>query len=105
MLVAAMLLSTGSIFANDTVGNDPNKEIKSQIHKLLDGYYEMSPGASMNATVLFTVNKEKEIVVLSVDTKDQVLEDLVKARLNYHKIESSNLSEGRRYTIPVKFVG
>ncbi len=105
MLVAAMLLSSAGIFANDAMGDDPKKELKSQIHRLLDGYYELPSGESKAAVVLFTVNNENEIVVLSVQTDDQALEDLVKARLNYHKMESTALAEGRRYTVPVKFVG
>ena len=50
------------------------------------------------------VNKEKEIVVLSVDTNDKALEYFVKARLNYHKVQDNEIPEGRRYTIPVKIV-
>ena len=103
LVVAAMLLSTSVVFSNSTEGQDPSKKLKKQVTYLLSGY-EMPSEKDVNATVLFTVNKEKEFVVLSVDTNDKSLEDYVKFRLNYRKIKFDGIPEGRRYTIPIRIV-
>ncbi len=98
-----MLLFSGSVFANVPEGKDPGKKLEREVRNLLIGY-AMSTEKDLEATVLFTVNKEKEIVVLSVDTNDKALEYFVKSRLNYHKVQDNEIPEGRRYTIPVKIV-
>lgn len=102
VLVAAMLLSSGSIFANSNDGSDPAQELKKEVKKLLNGFYEMQSDDNFKATVLFTVNKEKEIVVLSVYSEDLQFKDFVKNQLNYHKIKTNEIVEGRRYSIPVE---
>jgi len=104
VVIAAVLLSTGSIFANNPMDTDPNRSIKTQVQKLLSGY-ALSSEKDLSATILFTVNKDNEYVVLSVDTNNEELEYFVKSRLNYHKVETKDVKEGRRYTIPVKIVG
>ena len=102
VLVAAMLLSSGSLIANGPEGSDPAQELQEQVKTLLDGYYEMPSHESFKATVLFTINREKEIVVLSVRTTDQKFRQFVKHRLNYREVKTKGIVEGRRYVIPVE---
>ena len=45
----------------------------------------------INAKVSFMINKEHEIVVLTVDTQDQVIEKFIKSRLNYQKLQNKLL--------------
>jgi hypothetical protein len=52
------------------------------------------------AYVTFMLNKEGEIIVLTVDTEDAVVESFVKARLNYHKL-STPLELGKEYQVPI----
>ncbi len=102
MLVAIMLLASTSAFAlNETPNNNPSKELKGKVKKLLNGYFEMSSDEKFDATVIFTVNKEKEIVVLSVDSEDKDFCQFVKNKLNYKRVKIEGVVQGRRYTIPV----
>ncbi len=64
----------------------------------------MSTEKDLEATVLFAINKEKEIVVLSVDPNIKALENFVKPRLKYHKVQNNEMPQGRRFIIPVKIV-
>lgn len=57
-----------------------------------------------SAIVTFILNKDHEIVVLSVETEDTTVEHFVRARLNYHKL-NSDLAIGRIYKVPVKLEG
>ncbi len=102
MLVAAMLLSSGSLFANDFKRTDPATVIQNEVYELLDGGFVKSTHKTLEASILLTINKQNEIVVLSVETKSKRLELFVKQMLNYHKINSDHIVWGRRYTVPLK---
>lgn len=102
-LVAAMLLVSGSIFANN-IGelDNPTKKLSTQIAELLKDNSFIVAEEDLTAKVLFTVNDAKEIVVLSVDTEDGRLEQFVKGRLNYQKVILNEYREGRTYTVAVR---
>ncbi|MGB7393422.1 MAG: hypothetical protein WA913_03415 [Pricia sp.] len=104
VLVAAMLLSAGNLVANDVTTVDPLKSLSAQIGNLLKDNNFNRDAAELTAQVRFTLNDQHEIVVLSVDTDDSVLERFVKSRLNYRKVELDTYKEGKLYTIPVRIV-
>ena len=99
VLVAALLLTTSNVLANDYKPENPVKKLATQIHKMLkDNNFDISD--DLTADVRFTINDEGEIVVLSVSTTNEVLEGFVKGRLNYKKV--ANAQEGKIYTVPVR---
>lgn len=103
ILLASVLLvgtyaSAGTISAKDKK-NSTTEEIRSL---LTDTNFNVEH--DIIAQVTFMLNKEGEIIVLSVDTEDSVVESFVKARLNYHKL-SGKLEKGREYNIPVLLKG
>ena len=102
VLVAAMLLFTGSILANDVKDGDPAKSLSAQISEILYNNDFTEEGVDLTAQVRFTLNKQGEIVVMSVDTKNDKLETFVKSRLNYKKVEVDNLEEGKLFTVSVR---
>lgn len=102
VFVAAMLLFTGSIFANNSNEIDPTKTITSQISKLLHHNDLSESEINEVAQVRFTLNKKGEIVILSVDTENYNLESFVKGRLNYQKLEVNNIEEGKLFTVSVR---
>jgi hypothetical protein len=53
------------------------------------------------AKVSFMVNKDNEVVVLSVDSDNEQLISFIKARLNYQKV-SAKVLKGTEYTLPVR---
>lgn len=102
MLVVTLLLASTSVFAVDETSNkNPSKELQAKVQKLLDGYFEMSSEVKFEATLIFTVNKEKELVVLSVDSDQKEFCQFVKNQLNYKAVKIDGVVEGRRYTIPL----
>jgi hypothetical protein len=102
VFVAAMLLATGNVLANDTEGVKPTKSLSTQISKMLSDNSFSEKENDLTAQVRFTLNSEGEIVVLSVDTAYTRLEGFVKSRLNYKKVDISTIEEGKLYTIPVR---
>lgn len=107
ILIAAMLLSIGNIFANDpslvsNVTVDPQKKLTLQIGELLNENSFIHEGNDLLAQVRFTLNKKSEIVVLSVATEDERLEAFVKSRLNYHKVGLTGYEEGEIFAVQVR---
>tara|TARA_R110000868_G_scaffold14075_1_gene65660 strand:- start:17228 stop:17563 length:336 start_codon:yes stop_codon:yes gene_type:complete len=102
-LVAAMLLATGTIFANNgTLVDKPAKKLSAQIADLLKNNAIIVKEGDLTGTVLFTLNEDKEIVILSVKTDNENLEQFVKSRLNYRKVDLEEYREGRTYKLPVR---
>lgn len=102
VFVAALLLASGNVLANDTEGVKPAKSLSNQITKMLEDNSFSDEQSDLTAQVRFTLNNEGEIVVLSVDTEFVNLERFVKSRLNYQKVDISNIEEGKLYTVPVR---
>jgi len=104
VLVAAMLLSAGNLFANKSPKVKPSKELSSQIGNLLKwNEFNLGEADEAFASVLFTLNQDQEIVVISVTTEDDSLETFVKSRLNYQKVNmDSAVKEGKMYRVPVR---
>ena len=103
VLVAAMLLTAGNIFANDSkVKEVPKKTLSTQISELLknNNFNENHQGCV--AKVLFTLNNDKEIVVLSVDTEEKILKSFITSKLNYQEVELDNFEAGKNYTVSVR---
>ncbi len=99
-LAAMLLLSFGTVQA--TEGVKPVKNLSVQIQEMLNkNTYPLEEG-EIKADVRFTINKNGEIVILSVDTEDVSLEGFVKGRLNYQKVELTTIQEGKIYSVPVR---
>lgn len=102
MLVAVLLLASASMHASDgSKERNPSQELQSKVKTLLDGYFEMSSNNQIKATVVFTINKEQELIVLAVDAKDRKFCEFVKSTLNYEAVNIEGVVEGRKYTLPI----
>ncbi len=104
VLVAVMFLVNGSIFANsESVKVERKKSLTIQVSEILQREIDDLELDFVNITadVKFTLNKNREIVVLYVSTKDSEMEHFVKSTLNYKKVDLENYREGRVYSIPV----
>ena len=107
VLIAAMLLTAGSSFANNTpTKNDkPVKSLTEQIGEILNNNDFTENDEGKRAQVLFTLNSDKEIVVLSVDAEEnRLLESFIKGRLNYQEVDFSEYEGGKKYTVSVRVV-
>ena len=102
VVVAAMLLVTGNVLANKANGENPDKSLSAQISAMLSENNFNEDQTDVTAQVRFTLNTEGEIVVLSVSTENDIMENFVKSKLNYKKVNLDEVREGKIYTIPVR---
>ena len=98
--MAMFIISTATVGASEA--NRPVKKLSEQIQEMLSRNAFALEEGDIKADVRFTINKDGEIVVLSVDTENLTLESFVKGRLNYQKVELANIQEGKIYKVPVR---
>ena len=54
------------------------------------------------ASVTLTINKNNEIVVLSVDSDEDYMDNYIKSRLNYHELPVTIQNVEKTYKVPVR---
>lgn len=54
------------------------------------------------AHVTLTLNKNNEMVVLSVDSKNKQIKDFIKSRINYNELPKKVDTEGQIFVVPVR---
>ncbi len=106
LVLGLAILAAGTISANNFNNVDPVKKVSlaKQIGLLLKQNSFDMENSELKAQVLFTLNENREIVVLYVDTKNEDLAIFVKSKLNYKKVNVQEYKEGRTYTVPVRIV-
>lgn len=105
LLVVMFIVISTNVLANNTPADDKDRKstITKEIQKLLK-QPSFPVEKTLFVTVKLTVNKNNEIVVLSVDTNENkgLIEGYIKARLNYKKLSKS--VRNTIYTLPVKMI-
>jgi len=104
-VVAALLFSASALATEGkTVNAEPKSKICTEIRALLkNNNIALGEADEKSAWVRFTVNEEREIVVLTVRTDDEVLERFVRATLNYHSVENTEVLPGEVFEVPIRF--
>ncbi|NKI26271.1 hypothetical protein HCG49_06825 [Arenibacter sp. 6A1] len=103
-LLLTLFFAISNVQANDLVKPHPKKELNDRISELLQDHQLTIQGESVSAKVLFTFNKEQEVVVLSVETNYEPMEAFLKDRLNYRKVDAPKDMGSQFYTVNVKLV-
>jgi len=100
-MAAVLLLSLSNLQAGETVKPKPAKSLSYQIKDLI-GHDAIKVGEQdLKGKILFTLNKDREIVVLAVEADTEQMEHFIKMKLNYKKVDVSNWKEGKKYILPV----
>lgn len=101
LFLVLVITFTGVLSASASPINAEPSIIAKEIGELLENP-KFEVGDDMLASVTFVLNKENEIVVLSVDTKSSELESYIKSRLNYNKLSVKLDSKNKTYQVPVR---
>ncbi|MDY2588411.1 hypothetical protein [Winogradskyella aquimaris] len=104
VLIATIALSSAVSASTNPIeeADEPNLITKTVSKLLEDPYFQLNE--DINATVQIAINKDNEIVVLSVDTNDEKVGDFIKNRLNYKKVPQNVVGSLNYYTLPVRML-
>ena len=107
ILVLAISVSTASFAtttSNENPKEDPKSELRQQIIDILGKTVNQIDENKIKAEVVFTLNNKSEIVIISVNSKNENVDRFVKGRLNYKKVKVKTLNEGKIYHMPLTIV-
>ena len=102
-VIALSLFVTSATYANETETTSSD-QLSSQVAELLGNHPFDEVEEGIEATVSFMLNKEGEIVIVSVDSDSEGVEQFVKEKLNYQKVNTIGLKNGKIYEIPLTLV-
>ena len=92
VLLVVAVLATVQVFANDkTTKKNSETTLRNEIVDLLDRPQIEVTSNEIKASIEFILNTKGEIVILTVDTERSEIENYVKSRLNYQKIDFNGI--------------
>ncbi len=105
LFVLALALFTINVSAANLEPIKPTDELRIEIVNLIgSSFMDEMIESEYSASVIFTVNSKKELIVLSVDSDDAEMESYLKRQLNYRKVDYKPSQPGEIYLLPVKMI-
>jgi hypothetical protein len=104
-LLLVVALTFNSVLFASTTSEDLKADsavITNEIGKLLKNP-SFSVEDDIVAQVRLTLNKNNEMVVLSVDSENTQIESFIKSRLNYNELPSVVDAVDKIFIVPVRF--
>lgn len=102
LIVAIFALNLNTANANPI---KPTDELRSEIIDIIGAnYWDNMNQDESSVEVLFTVNSKRELIVLSVNSKNEEAISYFKKELNYKKVNYKPTKHGEVYLLPVKMI-
>lgn len=105
ILVIAFTLFAMNVSAAVLAPVKPTTKLRAEIVNLIGSTcpFELDKN-ECTAEVLFTVNTNGEVIVLSVNSSNEEAEYFLKNKLNYKKVSFKATKEGELYLLPLRIV-
>lgn len=105
-LVALAIAFFATSFSFATTSEDnPNSELREQIVEFLNNAEIEIDTNELIAEVIFTLNKNGELIIIDVTTNNEKAENFVRTNLDHKKVVTNLTSvEGKIYTVPIRIV-
>ena len=104
-IIAIFAISVATVFSSYASNENPpikkTENLRAEIVSILGTQTPFDIDESSKAEVVFTVNNNNEIVVLSVASENSEFNSYVKSRLNYKKLDTKGLKSRALYKLPV----
>lgn len=102
VLVASFLV-VGTTFANSN-GMSPDKNLRAEIISLIDQpVSSFFSEESLVANLKLMVNGNHELIVIDTGTENEELDSYLKSKLNYKKVNASDILHFNFYCVKVEF--
>jgi len=105
LFVLALALFTINVSAANLNPIKPSDDLRIEMIDLIGSTYMDEMFADHHAAeVLFTVNSNHEIIILSVECDNPQIERYLKRKLDYRKVDHKPSKPGEIYLLPVTMV-
>ncbi|OIQ40578.1 MAG: hypothetical protein BM563_02550 [Bacteroidetes bacterium MedPE-SWsnd-G1] len=99
----ALTLFVGSVtFASSTTKTNQKQQLRSELVRLLGDLEGVEEETDISANISFLVNEKNEVVVISVNSKNYQVREIIKGKLNYRTVKASGIKRGEIYIVPLK---
>ena len=107
LTITAIALCFATITASATetpsTTKETNKAFRSKIVNLIgtEAPSYLTNGKDVTAKLSLMLNNKNQVIVVSVDSKSDTVEEYVKSKLNYQEIKVKGLKKGEIYRVPL----
>jgi hypothetical protein len=78
------------------------KKLRIEIVSILGNKISVELKKPNKAEISFMINRQNEIVIISVESDIDELKTIIKGKLNYKKVEVKGTKKGEIYKIPLR---
>ena len=102
-LCFATLTASAAETTTTPSNKEANKAFRSKIVSLIgsEAPSYLTQGKDVTAKLALMLNNKNQVIVVSVDSKSGNVEEYVKSKLNYQKIDVKGLKKGEIYRVPL----
>jgi lipopolysaccharide export LptBFGC system permease protein LptF len=105
LVALAFAIFASSFSFATTLEDNPNSELREQIVEFLNNAEIEIDTNELIAEVIFTLNKNGELIIIDVTTNNEKAENFVRTNLDHKKVGTALTSvEGKIYTLPIRIV-
>lgn len=100
----ALCFATMTSFATEIEPtSDSNQAFRSQIVNLLGSEFPdyLTNGKDLSTDISLMLNNNNEVIVVSTSSNSESLDNFLKGKLNYQKIDVKGLKKGEIYKVPL----
>lgn len=103
LAVLFLFATSFATYANNTKPTNTKDALRTEIVSMIGNEIPVElTTKSIEAQVSFMVNKNNELVVVSVDSSNELLDTFIKSKLNYKKVKAAGTKKGEVYILPLK---
>lgn len=97
------IVTTFTVQANENVNPiiKAKKLLHTEITSIMGGSVPFTTDKTIKANVSFMLNNKREIVILDVNSDSEQLASYIKSKLNYKKVDNSDIQKGSVYELPI----
>ena len=101
IIIAVIALFTLHVSAKEKP-NHPNESLRNEIVNLLgDNLSYVLDKNDVTVEVLFTVNNQGELIIVSTNATNEKVEKFIKKKLNYKKVNFKAAKTGEIFLLPL----
>lgn len=99
----ALCFATMTSFASEIEPVETNQAFRNQIVQLLGSEFPdyLTNGKDLSTDISLMLNNNNEVIVVSTDSENESLDNFLKGKLNYQKIDVKGLKKGEIYKVPL----
>lgn len=106
VVLLAVAITLGGLI-NVNAKEEPAKDDLTTITKKIERILEQ-PGFDVNEEMLvkvtLVINKDNEMVVLSIDSENEDVSYYIKNKLNYYSVSADTFHRNGKYILPVRLI-